>query len=152
MRSRISRRVVLQGLGASVALPWLESNRLLAADRDSSDDSPPKRFGFFFFGDGIHPAEWWAKGNGPSMELGPAFASLEKVKGKLNFINGLQHPGGISGGHAQGAAAMLTGVRPKRGREIRGETSMDQILAQRLGDKTALSSLVLACERPVSGF
>ena len=47
---------------------------------------------------------------------------------------------------------MLTGVRPKGGREILASTSMDQILAQRLGGETAIPSLVLACERPVSGF
>lgn len=135
-----------------MALPWLESSRVLAAGSGDADNSPPKRFAFLFFGDGIHPPEWWAKGSGSSLELGPAFASLESLKQKVNVINGLAHPGGITGGHAQGAAAILTGVRPKRGRLIQGETSMDQLLAQRLGDKTALSSLVLACERPVSGF
>lgn len=150
MKTNVSRRIVLQGLGASVALPWLESGKLLGADGDAG--SAPKRFAFLFFGDGVHPPQWWAKGQGSSLELGPAFESLEPVKQKVNVIDGLHHPGGITGGHAQGAAAILTGVRPKRGREIRGETSMDQLLARRLGDQTALSSLVLACERPVSGF
>lgn len=150
--NQISRRVVLSGLGASVALPWLESSKLLAARRDTADDSPPKRFAFLFFGDGIHPPQWWAKGNGAKMELGPALRSLGPVKEKINFINGLCHPGDVVGGHAKGAAGMLTGVRPKGGREIRAETSLDQVLAQRLGDQTVLPSLVLACERPVSGF
>lgn len=152
MLSKMSRRVVLQGLGATVALPWLESSRLLAADRSAKDDAPAKRFAFLFFGDGIHPPEWWSKGNGNSLELGPAFASLNGVKGKVNFVNGLQHPGSVVGGHARGAAGILTGVQPKGGREIHAETSLDQILAQKVGDATALPSLVLACERPVSGF
>jgi hypothetical protein len=152
MRSKVSRRVVLQGIGATVALPWLESARLFAADRETTDYVPPKRFAFLFFGDGIHPPEWWAKGNGAAMELGPAFASLAPLKQKVNFINGLAHPGEVVGGHARGAAGILTGVQPKGGREIHAETSMDQILAQRLGDATVLPSLVLACERPVSGF
>ena len=52
----------------------------------------------------------------------------------------------------RGAAGILTGVQPKGGRVIKAETSVDQILAQRLGDTTALPSLVLACERSVSGF
>lgn len=152
MPAKISRRVVLQGLGATVALPWLESSRLLAADRQTKDDSPPKRFACLFFGDGIHPPEWWAKGNGAQMELGPGLASLAPVKEKLNFVNGLRHPDSVVGGHARGAAGMLTGVQPKGGREIRAETSMDQILAQRNGDATPLPSLVLGCERSVSGF
>jgi len=151
---RVSRRVVLRGLGASLALPWLESARLLAATEESNakDDTPPRRFAFLFFGDGIHPPEWWAKGDGSALELGPAFASLEPVKSKLTFINGLQHPSSVVGGHARGAAGILTGVQPQGGRTIRAATSMDQIFAQRLGDRTALPSLVLACERPVSGF
>lgn len=147
----VSRRVVLQGLGASVALPWLESGKLWAAP-EAADEGPAQRFAFMFFGDGIHPPEWWSKGNGPKMELGPAFAPLESVKSKVNVINGLCHPSSVVGGHAKGAAGILTGIQPKGGREIHAETSMDQILARKLGEKTVLPSLVLACERPVSGF
>ena len=145
----LSRRVVLKSLGATVALPWLESISNAAGDRPS-EKTPPKRFAFLFFGDGIHPPEWWSKGDGANLELGPAFASLEPVKQKVNFINGLKNPYGS--GHAQGAAAILSGVGPKNGREIRAAASLDQVLAKRIGDATALSSLVLACERPISGF
>jgi hypothetical protein len=146
----ISRRVVLQGLGATVALPWLESLRGLAAERPES--APPKRFAFLFFGDGIHPEQWWTKGDGSALELGPAFASLEPLKGKVNFIHGLRHPGGVCDGHAKGAAGILSGIHPNGGREIRAAASLDQVLARRIGDATALPSLVLACERPISGF
>ena len=146
-KNQIPRRHVLKALGATVALPWLES-----AGRANGKVSPPKRFACLFFGDGIHPPEWWARGKGSSLEIGPAFASLEAVKHKVNFVIGLAHPGDVVGGHAKGAAGMLTGVRPKGGREILASTSMDQILAQRLGGETAIPSLVLACERPVSGF
>ncbi|MBC8355477.1 MAG: DUF1552 domain-containing protein [Planctomycetes bacterium] len=146
---RISRRVVLGGIGASVALPWLESGKLVGAE---NGQLAPKRFAFLFFGDGIHPPEWWTKGSGTELELGPAFASLESVKGKVNFIHGLRHPDNVVGGHAKGAAGILTGIQPQGGRKIQAATSMDQVLAQRLGDDTVLPSLVLACERPVSGF
>jgi hypothetical protein len=147
----ISRRVVLKGLGATVALPWLESARAAGA-AESTDNSPPKRFAFLFFGDGIHPAEWFATGSGSALELGPAFASLAPVKEKVNFIHGLRHPGGVCDGHAKGAAGILSGIHPNGGREIRAAASLDQVLAKRVGDATALPSLVLACERPISGF
>lgn len=150
-QSGISRRHVLAGLGATVALPWLESMKLLAAGVPIAN-KPPKRFAFLFFGDGIHPPEWWSKGNGADLELGPAFASLEEVKQKVNFVHGLAHPGNVVGGHAKGAAGILTGVQPLGGRRIQASTSLDQYLAQKLGDETVLPSLVLACERPVSGF
>lgn len=146
---RIARRLVLGGLGATVALPWLESMNLMAAE---TGQTLPKRFAFLFFGDGIHPPEWWSKGSGTSLELGPAFASLEPVRQKVNFIHGLAHPDNVVGGHAKGAAGILTGIQPLGGRRIQAATSLDQYLVQRFGDETVLPGLVLACERPVSGF
>lgn len=148
---QLSRRVVLKGLGATVALPWLESIRAVASDPPARN-APPKRFAFLFFGDGIHPAEWWSRGNGSTLEVGPAFASLNQVKSKVNFIHGLRHPGGVCDGHAKGAAGILSGIHPNNGREIRAAASLDQVLARRIGDATPLPSLVLACERPISGF
>lgn len=146
-----SRRVILKGLGATVALPWLESLSVFADERPART-SPPKRFAFLFFGDGIHPAEWWSRGNGANLELGPAFASLNRVKDKVNFVHGLRHPGNVCDGHAKGAAGILSGIHPTNGREIRAAASLDQVLARRIGESTSLPSLVLACERPVSGF
>lgn len=148
---QISRRVVLKGLGATVALPWLESLSAFAGDQPVRA-TPPKRFAFMFFGDGIHPPEWWSRGNGANLELGPAFASLNRVKDKVNFVHGLRHPSNVCDGHAKGAAGILSGIHPNGGREIRAAASLDQVLAQRIGDATALPSLVLACERPTSGF
>jgi hypothetical protein len=148
---QLSRRVILKGLGATVALPWLESLSAIASDQPART-APPKRFAFMFFGDGIHPAEWWSRGNGANLELGPAFASLNRVKDKVNFVHGLRHPGNVCDGHAKGAAGILSGIHPNNGREIRAAASLDQVLSRRIGESTAVPSLVLACERPVSGF
>jgi hypothetical protein len=147
----ISRRVVLKSLGATVALPWLES-MCPAAGNPPASNARPKRFAFMFFGDGIHPPEWWSRGSGPNLELGPVFASLNPVKEKVNFIHGLRHPGGVCDGHARGAAGILSGTHPRGGREIHAAASLDQLLARQIGEATALPSLVLACERPISGF
>lgn len=161
--TNVSRRVVLKALGTSVALPWLESAHGEESARGSGiapneattpndASAPAKRFAFLFFGDGIHPPQWWSKGAGPSLELGPAFASLETIKSKVNFIHGLHHPEDVVGGHAKGAAGILTGIRPQGGRDVQAAISLDQLLAQKFADATPLPSLVLACERPVSGF
>lgn len=149
MAKSISRRVVLKASSVSLALPWLESAKLFGVDDIAA---VPKRFAFLFFGDGIHPPEWWSKGSGHDLELGPAFQSLDSIKQKVNFIHGLRHPDNVVGGHAKGAAGILTGVPPLGGRKIQAATSMDQVLAKSLEDETLLPSLVLACERPVSGF
>lgn len=149
--SQISRRLLLQGLGTAIALPWLESGRhLLAADAATAKKTP-QRFACMFIGDGISPPHWWAKGQGESMELGSSLASLEKHKTKLNVINGLynKHAGG---GHARCAGNILSGEALLRGRIIRGAVSMDQKLAKHWEEETALSSLVVGCEQPVAGF
>src|SRR5258708_1581957 len=107
----ISRRVVLKGLAATVALPWLESLSAVAGGQPARN-TPPKRFAFMFFGDGIHPAEWWSRGNGATMELGPAFASLDRLKNKVNFVHGLRHPGNVCDGPPKGAPALPTRLNP----------------------------------------
>ena len=83
----LNRRLLLQGMGAAVALPWLESGHLLGTEKEVT---PPRRFGCLFWGDGIHPAEWWSKGDGAEMELGPAFESLEEVKQKVSLLRRAQ--------------------------------------------------------------
>jgi len=150
MNRKISRRAVLKGLGVSVALPWLESVPVWG--KDSTDvTAAPKRFACMFQGDGISPPDWWAKGKGDTLELGPSLASLAPYKSKLNVLNGLFNRN-AGGGHARCTGNILSGVALQRGRNIRGAASMDQLLARKFEDESAVSSLVLGCEHPVSGF
>ena len=87
----LSRRVLLKGLGLSVALPWLESAHLWGGEFDAGPARrPPQRFACMFIGDGISPPHWWAKGDGADMELGREPRSRSRrYKEKLNVINGL---------------------------------------------------------------
>ncbi len=148
---KISRRVLLQGLGVSVALPWLESKSVWADDAASAKNDAPQRFACLFIGDGISPPHWWAQGQGANMELGDSLLALAPHKEKLNVINGLfnKHAGG---GHAKCTGNILSGEALLRGRVIKGAVSMDQKLAKHLEDESAVPSLVLGCEQPVSGF
>ena len=148
---KFSRRVLLKGLGISVALPWLESGHLFAAEAAAKPVRTPQRFACLFIGDGISPPHWWARGQGAEMELGPSLEALAPYKDKLNVIDGLfnQHAGG---GHAKCTGNILSGASLKRGRVIHGAVSMDQRLARHLEDDVTLPSLVVGCEQPVSGF
>lgn len=143
----ISRRVLLKGLAATIALPWLESNPA----RAEAPAAPRKRFACLFLGDGISPPHWWARGQGAGMQLGESLQSLMPFRENLTVIDGLfnQQAGG---GHARCTGNILSGVALRRGREIRGAVSMDQLLARHFDESTALPSLVLGCEQPVSGF
>lgn len=148
---KISRRVLLKGLGLSVSLPWLEAAHLWGGEFTKPSSRTPQRFACMFIGDGISPPLWWSKGDGAAMELGESLAPLAPYKDKLNVINGLfnQRAGG---GHARCAGNILSGVALQRGRVIQGGVSMDQRLAKLFEDDTFLPSLVLGCEQPVSGF
>lgn len=141
--------MLLRGLGVSVALPWLESASVFA-------DAPakvkvPQRFACMFIGDGISPPHWWSKGKGTEMELGSSLEPLAAFKDKINVINGLFNKEG-DGGHARCTGNILSGAALQRGRTIRGGVSMDQRLAKHYEEETAIPSLVLGCEQPVSGF
>ncbi|MBA4188647.1 MAG: hypothetical protein C0467_11665 [Planctomycetaceae bacterium] len=146
--SKVSRRLMLKGLGASVALPWLESVPVFAGE---AAKKAPQRFACLFIGDGISPPHWWAKGKGADMELGSSLTPLAPFKEKINVINGLHNKEG-DGGHAKCTGNILSGAALTRGRTIKGGVSMDQMLAKHYEEETAQPSLVLGCEQPVSGF
>ncbi len=148
MTPSISRRVLLKALGVTVALPWLES---LAPAAAAPAKASPKRFACLFIGDGISPSHWWARGQGADMVLGPSLEPLAGFKDKINVIDGLFNKEG-DGGHARCTGNILSGARLTRGRTIQGGVSMDQLLARHNEEATALPSLVLGCEQPVSGF
>ena len=148
---KISRRKMLKGLGFTVALPWLESVNLLAAAPAAARVKSPQRFACLFIGDGISPPHWWSKGNGGAMELGSSLTPLAQFKEKINVINGLHNRFG-DGGHAKCTGNILSGANLKRGRLIQGGISMDQKLSQHFEEESAVPSLVLGCEQPVSGF
>jgi len=144
----MSRRLMLKGLGVCIGLPWLESAH---AETKPTGQDIPKRFACLFIGDGISPPHWWAKGEGNNMELGPSLEPLAPFRDKLNVIRGLYNREG-DGGHARCTGNILSGAALQRGNIIRGGISMDQRLAKHFEEDTAVPSLVLGCEQPVSGF
>src|ERR1700728_1533417 len=86
-----SRRTFLRGVGVTMALPWLESLPVWGAAAMAGDvPAPcPKRFAAMFMGCGVNPTNWWAKGTGDTMELGPCLEPLAPLKSKINVVSGL---------------------------------------------------------------
>jgi hypothetical protein len=156
---RISRRVVLRGAGVAMALPWLESLPVWGAESESVATTAgaatglPKRFAVMFMGNGINGNHWWAKGQGDEMKLGKTLEPLEPVKKKINVINGLFNKPAVGMGiHPGQTGNLLSGVPIQKGAIIHGGISMDQVLANRVGQETAQPSMVLACEQPMTGY
>ncbi len=142
----LSRRTFIRGAGVTMGLPWLES---LAA----TGAKPPRRFAALFMGTGISPGRWWAKGSGSAMELSESLQPLEPLKAKLNVIDGLFNRFATGQGiHPAMTGNMLSGVPIRKGSIIRGGITIDQVLANRIGQETPQPSMVLACERAMTGF
>ena len=144
-KARMSRRAVLRGAGVTVALPWLES--LQAAV------TPPKRFAVFFMGTGVNEDHWSAKGSGDAMELSKSLQPLAPVKKKINVIDGLfMKPLTGQGIHPAQTGSLLSGATIQRGPILRAGKTVDQVIADHIGQDTAQPSMVLACEQPLTGY
>jgi len=147
-KSAISRRAVLRGIGCTMALPWLESMHALA-------DTPafPKRFGVVFLGNGINEDHWTAEGAGAAMKLGRTLQPLEPIKQKINVIDGLFVKSLTGQGiHPAQTGSLLSGAHIAKGAIIHSGISVDQVIANHVGDQTPQPSIVLACEPPMTGY
>jgi len=160
-RAALSRRTFLRGAGVAMALPWLESAPVWGAEVAASGGAAaaaaasafPKRFAAVFMGCGINADHWWAKGAGAAMELGKSLAPMEPLKAKMNFITGLFNVHATHVGiHPGQTGNILSGASLQKGSELRGDISMDQVLANHFQDETVAPSMVLGCEQPVTGY
>ena len=153
---KLSRRTVLRGLGAAVALPWLEAMGPLTAWADGAtklEQAAPNRMAFLYVPNGVNMADWTPKAEGADYELPAILKPLEAVRSKFSVLTGLTadkaRPHGDGGGdHARALGAFLTGAQPRKtdGTDIRAGTSVDQVAASRIGDKTRLPSLEIGTE------
>ncbi len=134
-----------------MALPWLESFPLFA---DATTPAVhPKRFAVLFMGNGVNEDHWGAEGSGAEMQLSKTMAPLEPLKSKINVIHGLfNKPATGLGIHPGQTGSLLSGAAIQRGATIKAGITVDQMMANRIGQDTAQSSIVLACEQPMTGY
>ncbi|HEX3599398.1 MAG TPA: DUF1552 domain-containing protein [Lacipirellulaceae bacterium] len=133
-----------------MALPWLESLNVWGDVARGSEvaSEAPVRLAVLFAGNGFHSKEWWAKGEGKSMELGQVLTPLADYKEKMLFIRGLFNAEALKGNiHSSQTGNLLSGAPLASGGDIHSGTSVDQLLAQKYGRSTKVSSLVLGCEK-----
>ena len=149
--SRVSRRAVLRGAGCVVALPWLES--LQAYADTPSAAAFPKRFGVVFLGNGVNENHWSCEGDGAAMKLGKSLEPLEPLKNKINYLEGLNVKALQGQGiHPAQTGSLLSGAKISKGAIIHSGISVDQMIANKIGEDTPQSSIVLACEQPMTGY
>src|SRR5438045_4343281 len=104
-------------------------------------------------GNGINSQHWWAKGSGSDMEIGQSLQPMATLKTKMNFITGLfnKHATGV-GIHPGQTGNILSGASLQKGAVLKGDISMDQVLANTIGQETVQPSMVLGCEQPITGY
>jgi hypothetical protein len=149
----LSRRQLLRGMGAAIALPGLASLYSPSAFA-ASKKFAPTRMAFVYVPNGAIPAAFWPAGEpGAEFALSPTLLPLANVHKQLQVISGLQDLSANAGAdgagdHARASATFLTGVRIKKtaGSDIRAGVSIDQVVANQIGHLTRFSSLELTCD------
>jgi|SRR5262245_8884808 len=151
MARTIDRRTMLKGLGAAVALPWLDAMAPVAAAAPVAKS--PLRAAFLYVPNGIHMKDWTPKSDGALTELPYILEPLKPFIGDLNVFTGLtldkaRANGDGPGDHARAQAAFLTGRQPRKtnGADIRAGQSADQWIANHVGEHTKFSSLEIGIE------
>src|SRR5216684_4901908 len=151
-KMHISRRFVLRGLGAALALPVLDSMVPALSAVANTAAAPIKRLGVFYVPNGMSMPYWFPKTEGPLTELPATLKSLAAYKDRVLLCGGLadEPANRVKGGgdHARSAGTFLTGVPYKitSGADVFGSVSMDQIVAKELSKETQLGSLELGIE------
>ena len=145
----LPRRTFLRGMGATVALPFLDAMTPAFA----SPSKPVPRVAFVYTANGVIMRDWTPAAEGAGFAFSKTLAPVEPFRDDLLVLTGLAHRNGEAlgdgpGDHARAGASWLTGVHPKktRGADIRNGMSVDQMLAGTIGRGTPLPSLELGLQ------
>jgi hypothetical protein len=151
-KKAIARRTLLRGIGATLALPFLDAMTPAFAD---SKTKSPIRLGVVYVPNGIMMDKWTPAREGVDWEITPVLEPLAKFRREFLVISGLAQnqgrplPGESPGDHPRASGAFLTGVHTlgkKQEREVHSGVSFDQVAARQLGAHTQLASLELGIE------
>src|SRR5215207_7888866 len=144
---KLPRRTFLRGIGATIALPFLDAMVPALTALQKTVANPPRRWGAVFFPNGAIMEQWTPAAAGP-LTLSPSLAPLEKFRDSMVVVSNLTRAGTSAGDHAVSAAGWLTGVSAKRteAEDVRAGTTIDQIVARQIGQETPFPSLELATE------
>jgi uncharacterized protein DUF1552 len=146
----LPRRTILRGLGATMALPFLEAMLPAFSLRGRAAAKPVHRFQTFYVPNGMAMEYWSPKGEGRDFELSPILEPLAPYRNQMLVLSGLRANWNYI--HAGASGSFLTGTT-RGGRnevEVIADVSMDQLLARRFAKETQLASLELAMDAPAN--
>lgn len=154
---QIPRRRFLRGLGAALALPWLDAMAPAvgaSAATGNTKARAPQRLAFVYIPNGANMEDWTPTDSGCDYTLPYILDPLRELKDDYLVVSGLAHDkarpnGDGAGDHARASATFLTGcqARKTQGADIKVGISVDQVAARKLGQWTRFPSLELGCDR-----
>jgi hypothetical protein len=150
-KKHLSRRTVLRGVGATLALPLLDAMIPARTALAATAAAPKPRMGFFYFPHGAVMGKWTPVAEGKSFELAPILAPLEPFKRQITIVSGLENKHASGPTHAITPGTWLSSVSPRISHDPFGGVTADQIAAEHIGQETPLPSLEVATEEPVGG-
>jgi hypothetical protein len=149
-KKHLSRRTFLSGTGAAVGLPLLDAMIPAAVAQELTAAKPPLRFGFVYTPHGYILKEWVPDEVGSDFALKTILRPVEAFRDQMLIISNLaMRPDNVAGsGHATSSSTYLSGAFAKdtRGADVEAGTTIDQLIAQQIGQDTPLPSLELAIE------
>ena len=153
-KKHLARRTVLRGMGATIALPFLDGMVPAFANSRRIAAALPLRVGALYAPNGMNMQDWTPAAEGAAFELTPILRPLAPFRDRMVVLSGLannaadQLPGEGSGDHSRSSAAYLTGAHAKKteGADLENGISMDQVAAREFRRHTQLASLELALE------
>jgi hypothetical protein len=142
----LSRRTMLRGMGATLALPFLDAMVPAATALAKTAAQPAPRFGAVFVPMGEHPSHWTPATTGAGFEFSPILKPIERFRDSLVVVSNLDRPPG--GTHAVSTSTWLTGAAPKRteAEDFYAGISLDQVAAGLIGKDTVFPSIEIATE------
>jgi hypothetical protein len=150
MKKALPRRTFLRGVGVTLSLPFLDA--MVSAVSAKEALRPTPRVGFLYVPNGMILDAWLPKGGGANFELSRTLLSLAPYRDQLVVIDGLSNheasKGTGAGLHAKAQTAFLSGVflKETEGADFRAGKTLDQYVADVLGQDTPLRSLELGTE------
>ncbi len=150
-KKHLSRRTVLQGIGATVSLPLLDAMIPARTALAQTAAKPVPRIGFVYFPHGAIMSNWTPSAEGAEFELPPILAPLAPFKPQLTIVSGLENKHAAGPTHAITPGTWLSSVSPRVSHDPYGGITADQIAAAHIGQETPLPSIEVSTEEAVSG-
>jgi hypothetical protein len=143
-KKHLQRRTFLRGIGATVALPLLDSMIPAGTALAQTAAKPTFRAGFIYIPMGAQMPQWTPVGDHAGFKYNRIMKPIEHLRSQINIVTGTSLI--AENGHALSNAMWLNGTKPAHGTEIRGGTTIDQMIAEKIGQDTTYPSLEIATE------